>query len=311
MKNKSVVTVIIAMVVCLALVLSFFLGRKSAEQEKQPAIPTATVQATTVAPTETPNFTITEEPTLTPKPTIVYAPDMGNYDLLSAYIFEKIQQGPLKRYEVLWYIEETGIEYNYVTLVLRDSDYNFTKVVVVLKEDKILDIFFLDSEGCFNFYHLEEDNYIPIQETDVNFDGKTDVLIFRGAYGNVCYNMYSCYLGTEDGLVHCPSFDYIADPEVNAEKQFIRSWSRESAVEHAGSIYKFIDDAFVMTEKLSVKYDEDAAGNPFDKWTLEQRIDGEWVVTGVFSEEGMTDAEKEDLWETLKTFDSYYSLFSE
>lgn len=297
MKNKSIVTVILVVVVCFALVLSFFLGRSSAEPEKQPAIPT----------TSTP--TVTEEPTLTPTPTIVYAPDMGNYDLLSAYILDKIQQGPLKRYEVLWYIEESGSTYDYVTIVLRDRDYYFMKVVVVFQESEILDIFFIDSNDGLSFYHLEEDRYIPIQEKDVNFDGKDEILIFRGSYGNKGYGYYNCYFITEDGFVHCPSFDYIADPKINTEKQLIESWSCNSAVEHAGIIYEFIDGTFVRTEQLTYTYGIfEKDGTEFVIWILEKRIDGQMVVVETFSEEGMTDAEKANLLEILKTFDSYYAI---
>lgn len=190
------------------------------------------------------------------------------------------------------------------------------KLVAVFQEEQLLDVIYIDTDGGFGFYHLEEENYQPIIETDVNFDGKTDILIFKGNYGNVAYEKYVCYLGTTDGIVYCPSFETICYPEVDAKKQVIRGFLRDSAASHTGEVYEYINGAFVETERMTLgNTSRDENGTWHDEswnvWIIEKQIDGQLVVTDTFSEKNMNEAEKADLLKTLKGFESYYSLYSE
>lgn len=278
---------------------AFFIGRSSVTPEKQPAIPTATVHATTAVPTETPTPTIT----------------LGDgYSIPYEEIQSVLQQSAFQGYKVLMCKEEDGTAYNYVTFVLRKEtrmDIKFMKIVAVFLDELLLEVICIDTGDGFGYYHIEEKNYKPAIETDVNFDGKTDILIFKGNYVNVAYEKYVCYLDTEDGIVYCPSFEDVCYPEINEERQFIEGFLRDSAVSHSGCVFRYIEGAFIEVERITHELECDAEGNEFYLWTVEKRIDGQLVVTNIFSEEGMAEAEKADLRETLKTFESYYSLYSE
>lgn len=247
-------------------------------------------------------------PTETLAPTVTLG---DGYGIPYVEIQSVLQQSAFQGYKVLLCKEEDGMAYNYVTFVLRKEprmDVKFMKIVAVFQEEWLLEVICIDTGDGFGFFHIEEKNYKPVIETDVNFDGKTDILIFKGNYGNVAYEKYVCYLGTEDGIVYCPSFEDICYPEINEERQFIEGFLRDSAVSHSGCVFRYIEGAFIEVERITHELECDADGNEFYLWTVEKLVDGQLIVTDVFSEEGMTEAEKEALLETLKTFDSYYSL---
>ena len=222
------------------------------------------------------------------------------------YMLREKQQGEFSTYEVESYVEEMGTKYYYATLLLdpKTADLNPIKMVGVFDEGKMLNILYVESDGALG-------NDEPIKEADVNFDGETDILVSRGVFGTMNYRKYTCYFGGQGGLTleYCPSFDEILNPEVDTEKKFIRSWSRDTGSTHSGCIYEFIDGAFIKTEELtsSAKWDED--GKEISYWTIEKYIDGQMVVVETFLETGLTEEKRKELYEKLKTYESYHSFF--
>ena len=301
MKNRSVVTVIVAIVVCLALVLSFFLGRTSVEHEKQPIIPTATVKATTAVPTETPT------------PTSSLSQEMEEvYNLLDS-LFDS--------YEIKKFVTLNGKNHTYYTYTIRvltgHRFVQYMQLVFVVNGIEVVDIIsvYANVHDMFSSI-LADKKYAPVLEADVNFDGKEDLLIYCGGSGVRYVESYECYLQTNyDGFENCPSYGYIPNPKIDAELKGIRGYIQDGAMSHSGTVYQYIDGNFEIVEQMTeFFYIEDENGNIKDwessYWVVEKLIDGQLVITDTFSEEGMTEAEKEILRETLRTFDSYYSLYS-
>ena len=322
MKQKSVITVVFAVVVCLALVLSFFLGRTSVAHEKKPAIPTATLQETTAVPTETPTPTVTEESTLEPTLTPSKSPELPSKPIPSISAIEEAEEASkvleyfFDSYKVQEFVKTEGEKHTYYTYSIQlytdNADLQFVQVVIMSEKNdfEIKEIFLEHTDDML--YVWFSGNYQPVIEEDVDFDGDKDVLILCGGYRN---QYYQCYLN--DGWYYevMPAFSHILNPEIDAELQGIRGYAKDGAVSHSGTVYQYIDGKLEIVEQMTeIFYIEDENGKIKDwessYWVVEKRIDGKLVITDTFSEEGMTEAEKEDLRETLRTFDSYYSLYS-
>jgi len=87
---------------------------------------------------------------------------------------------------------------------------------------------------------------------DVNFDGCKDVIIlggFAGAHGNT---WYYCWLWDAEtsSFIESESFAKICNPALDSEKKCIYSAGGSGAAYWGGSIYKFIDGEFVVTNNL-------------------------------------------------------------
>ncbi len=87
---------------------------------------------------------------------------------------------------------------------------------------------------------------------DVNFDGYKDVIIlndFSGAHGNTWYN---CWLWDPktSSFVESKSFAKICNPALDSKNKCIYSAGGSGAEFWGGSIYKYIDGEFIMTNNL-------------------------------------------------------------
>ena len=92
----------------------------------------------------------------------------------------------------------------------------------------------------------------------VNFDGCKDVIIlndFSGAHGNT---WYSCWLWNPktSSFVESRSFAEICNPALDPQNKCIYSAGGSGAEYWGGSIYKYIDGEFIMTNNL----DADSGG---------------------------------------------------
>lgn len=289
-----------AVFICLSILAVGFgpNGFFNRQEQEMPTVGTSTLTPThTAEPTPTPNL---------------------EKEFLGEELLSQLQQGLFKDCKLLKYEEQSGIAYDYITFVFQmeeeDGYAEIVKVVAVFSKGSplIKEIIYVNSEGGLSPSHLDE-NYMPVIETDVNFDGKLDVLIFKGHPGTSSSLCYTCYLGTDDGLVYFPIFEKIKDPVINTEKQIIQSFWGEGTIFYTGEIYRFVDGELIKTESLVVgeKQDQDEDYNPYCVWTLKKLVDGEMVVIETFSDKGLSDAEKEELIEPLKSFDSYYVLTGE
>lgn len=88
---------------------------------------------------------------------------------------------------------------------------------------------------------------------DVNFDGKDDILVNLGQYGNQMIQYYDCLVWDETKGQYCKdeSFRQIENPQINNEKRCVFSSSRISAASYSYKRFEFIDGHFVETAALT------------------------------------------------------------
>ena len=92
---------------------------------------------------------------------------------------------------------------------------------------------------------------------DVNFDGYKDVIVlndFSGAHANTWYD---CWLWDTEtaSFAASESFAQICNPAIDPEKKCIYSTGGSGAAFWGGSIYKFMDGEFVVTNDLYTDWD--------------------------------------------------------
>ena len=301
MRNGKIWGAIVASFSVLLACLAVFLVGQSNLPDALSTVALPTTATSTIAPTIVPTETPAETPTVTPTTTPSATPK-PNYETM-------LKQGWMKDYELLHYEEQKGELYDYATFVFRLGHRGgilFRKAVTIFeKEDAVLkEMVYIDPEDSFTLSNLGE-NYIPIKEMDVNFDGKKDILIFKGSYGKNGYEKYACYLGSDDGITYCPSFEEICDPAISIEKKIIQGAWRNHIASRTGLAYQFIDGTFVDVERLTWTLREDENGNEYNEWVLERLVDGKLTVIETLSEEGMTQTEKATLRKQLESLDSY------
>ncbi len=87
---------------------------------------------------------------------------------------------------------------------------------------------------------------------DVNFDGKDDILVNLGQYGNQMIQYYDCHVWDETKNLYRrdESFKQIENPQISKEKQCIFSSSRISAASYSYKRFEFIDGRFMETAAL-------------------------------------------------------------
>ncbi|HKL99713.1 MAG TPA: DUF5050 domain-containing protein [Mobilitalea sp.] len=92
---------------------------------------------------------------------------------------------------------------------------------------------------------------------DVNFDGYKDVIIlntFAGAHSNTWYDCWLWDVKTSS-FIGSDSFADICNPALDLDNQCIYSAGGSGAAYWGGSIYKFIDDEFIVTNELDTGWD--------------------------------------------------------
>lgn len=201
--------------------------------------------------------------------------------------------------EIYAYTEISGEEYDYavygISRIKEDNDdddswdsrYPLLYLgIVVLKDNEHVTVLRVDCDPYGDKY--DRDFKQIVVEEDVNFDGKNDILILDGHYGNQGFVTYTCYLQTESGFEICPSFSKIVNPSVNSEDEVILSFERIWAASHGWEMYYYIDGEFVGREILTEEPANQSYSSSEDivwSWTIEEYIDGKWVVTDHFTEE--------------------------
>ena len=93
--------------------------------------------------------------------------------------------------------------------------------------------------------------------TDVNFDGYRDVIIlncFAGAHSNTWYDCWLWDVKTSS-FIYCESFSEICNPALDFQKKCIYSAGGSGAGHWGGSIYKYINGKFTVTNLISGEID--------------------------------------------------------
>jgi hypothetical protein len=183
---------------------------------------------------------------------VVVSSDVGTY----RYALPK----PLT-YEVRARLHESMPEYRFVATGIaagtEEWSMGFVMTLDVFDENglSILSMDYseeIDGEIYGSPVYLELMDTMGLHVTDVNFDGYKDLIIltaFAGTYGNTWYD---CWLwdAKSSAFVFSESFSKICNPSIDREKQRIFSTGGSGAAFWGGSIYKFIDGEFVITNNL-------------------------------------------------------------
>lgn len=103
---------------------------------------------------------------------------------------------------------------------------------------------------------LGEESNAGIDLQDVNFDGKCDLLIYLGQYGNQGIRYYDCFIWNEKKhkFQRDDSFKSIENPQIDKERKCIFSFARISAASYSYGKFAFIGGRFVKTAELKETY---------------------------------------------------------
>lgn len=113
---------------------------------------------------------------------------------------------------------------------------------------------------------------------DVSFDGKDDILVNLGQYGNQMIQYYDCLVWDETKGQYCKdeSFRQIENPQINNEKKRVYSSSRISAASYSYKCFEFIDGHYVETASLTQTFKGSKQPPLF---TEKQYVKGKGLVT--------------------------------
>lgn len=221
---------------------------------------------------------------------------------LLAYI--SIQDG----FHIADYGKSVGTNYSYEVFNMRTGDGTDEEEVlyweiVVMQEDNMIMVIRVEDDEHGDAFPTPSGMVI---ETDVNFDGNNDILIGLGHFGNQGAVLYKCYLSTDQGFLHCPSFSEILNPSVDYENQVVRSQWRDSATSHGWSIFEYHKDEFIETERLIEKLmNDDEAVEQIWSWRDEVFLEGEWQIREYFTQK---DFDSKTIQNKLYGADSYWGL---
>ncbi|MCR5370094.1 MAG: hypothetical protein K6E83_05245 [Clostridium sp.] len=115
--------------------------------------------------------------------------------------------------------------------------------------------------GSFDAEISEDSLYVPDAtgvafEEDVNFDGLTDILLYKGAVGTHATSHYDCYLREGDQFVRCEGFDEIPDAWINPVDGIIEGTIRDGAAAYYALEYKIQGHEAVQVSETRYVYDE-------------------------------------------------------
>lgn len=218
--------------------------------------------------------------------------------------YVSVQEG----YQISDYGEYEGTEYSWAVFNMRQEDEQGENIslyweIAVLQEGSVIQVLEVEDGEHGAAFPAAAD---MVTETDVNFDGKQDILIGLGHFGNQGAVVYKCFLGGESGLIYCPSFSEIANPSLDHTAQVVRSQWRNSASSHGWGIFKFTGTEFVETQRLTETAEYRNEGEePVRSWTEEVFLEGEWQVREYYTEE---DYDAGTIYNKLYGPESYWGL---
>lgn len=110
-----------------------------------------------------------------------------------------------------------------------------------------------ESGGDYAFGDIRSDR---ISFADINFDGEKDIVLSAGHFGNQgLLRELGWIFDRETGRYEAsPTYYGIANPEIDAEHQLVRSSWRNWAASHSWAIYRYLDGKFVVQGVLTEEF---------------------------------------------------------
>lgn len=201
---------------------------------------------------------------------------------------------------IVGYADFRGENYRCGVFQLRSPEYETTSgfgikmptcdviywEIVVLRNETVVDVLRIENDEHGFAVPACED---LVTEIDVDFDGANDLLLCLGHFGAQGSVAYKCWLTRDNVLVYYPSFTDISNPALDPERKEVLSQWRNMAVSHGYGIYRFLDDAFVMTERLTEQPADIASEEIVWSWTDEIFVDGAWQLREYFTQNDYDD----------------------
>ena len=216
-----------------------------------------------------------------------------------------------KGFSIVKSAEYSGTEYEYVVYELesddRYSESNYRKVywvIIVLKDGEVFSVLRQNADENAESISMPTASNL-LKEIDVDFNGKNDILLWLGHFGNQGYISYACYLNKGNDFIECPSFSDIRNPAVDAENHVILSSWRNWAASHSYAIYYFIDGEYIEMERLTEEQITTENGEKIWTWTDEIFVNGNWQVREYFTEK---DYDKETIYEKVRGVNSHWGI---
>lgn len=110
-----------------------------------------------------------------------------------------------------------------------------------------------------------------IWEADVNFDGKKDLLIFKGYYDSEESKRYECYIADECGFKYCSGFSMIQNPEIDEANKLIIGEFYHHQNSYSKRFYRYNEGTFEMVQEDLYKYEEETKEYVFE-YTFDSTI---------------------------------------
>jgi|GEM_PF-1200427 len=106
---------------------------------------------------------------------------------------------------------------------------------------------------------------------DINFDGRRDILVKQGHFGNQGLVNFSAFIYENGEYAPNESFSQIANPAIDAENERILSTWRNWAASHSWAKFVYENGEFVMTDILTTSPEEYGEGMnaPVFSWRYE------------------------------------------
>lgn len=144
---------------------------------------------------------------------------------------------------------------------------------------------------------------------DVDFDGKNDILIDNGHFGNQGFVTFTCFLNENDQYNKCDSFSNIINPSIDiTNKKILTSW-RNWAASHSWAMYSYDGTQYIMTDCLTEEAITSAQSSSSDEetwgYTIEQLKDGTMQEIESFTTNDYTD---EQIYEKIYDEKSYWGI---
>ncbi len=98
-------------------------------------------------------------------------------------------------------------------------------------------------------------------ETDVNFDGRNDLILRAGQADLGEAIQYNCYLANEDGtFTECPAFFDISNPKIDKENHVIRDYQRRYDTHYYENVYEFEGNELKLIQTNYYVWNEEQGG---------------------------------------------------
>lgn len=136
----------------------------------------------------------------------------------------------------------------------RDEENRITSWEITIDETGQIIETEIDPGSCY----FPEDGTGVLREEDVNFDGRKDIVIYKGSLGAQGFEQCDCYLNDGEKFIPCKGYDEIPNPNPDEQSEKVYGTVRDGADRYYELTYEIQGDEAVKIGEMLYVYDEDA-----------------------------------------------------